>query len=151
MSAEDPRLTTTSSTEARYRGSLPQLGDGVFLTDGGIETTLIFHDGLELPYFAAYTCSTSDDGEAALRRYFAPYVEDRPRQRRRDRARDPDLAREPGLGGVARALPEKLAELNRRAVRSWSSSATEHADARPPIVIAAASAPAATATSWARR
>jgi hypothetical protein len=25
-----------------YRGVLPQLGGGLFLTDGGIETTLIF-------------------------------------------------------------------------------------------------------------
>jgi homocysteine S-methyltransferase len=32
-----------------YRKNLPQLSGGLFLTDGGIETTLIFHDGLELP------------------------------------------------------------------------------------------------------
>ena len=31
------------------RRSLPQLGGDFFLTDGGIETTLIFHDGLDLP------------------------------------------------------------------------------------------------------
>jgi hypothetical protein len=33
--------------------TLPQLGSGLFLTDGGIETSLIFLDGLDLPYFAA--------------------------------------------------------------------------------------------------
>ena len=38
----------------RYRNALPQLDGGLFLTDGGIETTLIFHDGLELPDFAAF-------------------------------------------------------------------------------------------------
>jgi hypothetical protein len=32
--------TTTSMT-------LPQLGSGLFLTDGGIETSLIFIDGLD--------------------------------------------------------------------------------------------------------
>ncbi len=32
---------------AQYRSALPQPGEGLFLTDGGIETTLIFHDGLE--------------------------------------------------------------------------------------------------------
>ena len=37
----------------RYRDALPQLGGDLFLTDGGIETTLIFHEGLELPFFAA--------------------------------------------------------------------------------------------------
>ena len=34
---------------ARYRTALPQLAGDIFLTDGGIETTLIFHEGLELP------------------------------------------------------------------------------------------------------
>lgn len=33
----------------RYRDALPQLGDDLFLTDGGIETTLIFHEGVERP------------------------------------------------------------------------------------------------------
>ena len=37
-----------------YRKQLPQLDGGLFLTDGGIETTLIFNEGLELPHFAAF-------------------------------------------------------------------------------------------------
>jgi S-methylmethionine-dependent homocysteine/selenocysteine methylase len=37
----------------KYRSRLPQLDGGLFLTDGCIETCLIFHDKLELPYFAA--------------------------------------------------------------------------------------------------
>ncbi len=41
---------------AKYRNSLPQLGDGLFLTDGGIETTLIFHEGLPLPDSLYSTC-----------------------------------------------------------------------------------------------
>ena len=39
---------------ATYRNDLPQLSGDLFLTDGGLETTLIFHEGLELPYFAAF-------------------------------------------------------------------------------------------------
>jgi S-methylmethionine-dependent homocysteine/selenocysteine methylase len=35
----------------RYRTALPQLGGGLFLTDGGLETTLIYHQGWELPDF----------------------------------------------------------------------------------------------------
>jgi hypothetical protein len=34
---------------SKYRRRLPQLGDRVFLTDGGLETTLVFHEGIELP------------------------------------------------------------------------------------------------------
>ena len=41
---------------SKYRHRLPQLKDAgrVFLADGGLETTLIYHDGIELPYFAAF-------------------------------------------------------------------------------------------------
>ena len=60
---------------ARYRNGLPQLGGELFLTDGGLETTLIFHDGIELPDFAAFVLLKSPEGEAALRRYFQPYID----------------------------------------------------------------------------
>lgn len=59
---------------ARYRGALPQLDSGIFLTDGGIETTLIFHEGLELPDFAAFVLLKEARGEAALRNYFRTYA-----------------------------------------------------------------------------
>jgi S-methylmethionine-dependent homocysteine/selenocysteine methylase len=58
----------------RYRQHLPQLDGGLFLTDGGIETTLIFRDGLELPHFAAFHLLKDEAGTAALRRYFARYA-----------------------------------------------------------------------------
>ena len=110
-------MNATPEARARYRDALPQLADVPFLTDGGIETTLIFHDGLELPHFAAYDLLTRDDGADALRRYFEPYAE---------------IARESGVGIVLETAtwranpdwaerlghgPEELAELNRGAVR----------------------------------
>ena len=58
----------------RYRSALPQLGGGFFLTDGGIETTLIFLEGLELPDFAAFDLLKTDAGTAALRKYFRTYA-----------------------------------------------------------------------------
>jgi homocysteine S-methyltransferase len=58
-----------------YRNALPQLIGGLFLTDGGLETTLIFHDGLELPHFAAFPLLKDEAGTAALRRYFVRYAE----------------------------------------------------------------------------
>ena len=57
-----------------YRNSLPQLGDALFVTDGGIETALIFNEGIELPDFAAFDLFRRPGGEAALRRYYARYV-----------------------------------------------------------------------------
>jgi S-methylmethionine-dependent homocysteine/selenocysteine methylase len=58
----------------RHRQRLPQLDNDFFLTDGGIETTLIFLDGLELPDFAAFDLLRRTDGEAALRKYFRAYT-----------------------------------------------------------------------------
>lgn len=46
----------------------------MFLTDGGIETSLIYKHGFELPYFAAFTLLRSDEGRAALRDYYLPYL-----------------------------------------------------------------------------
>jgi S-methylmethionine-dependent homocysteine/selenocysteine methylase len=60
---------------ASYRNALPQLDGSFFLTDGGIETTLIFHEGLELPDFAAFHLLQTDAGVAALRKYFRTYAE----------------------------------------------------------------------------
>ena len=59
---------------ARHRDALPQLDGSFFLTDGGIETTLIFHEGLELPDFAAFHLLKTDEGAEALRRYFRTYA-----------------------------------------------------------------------------
>ena len=44
------------------------------LTDGGLETSLIFHQGLDLPHFAAFPLLGSDDGRSALRTYWEPYL-----------------------------------------------------------------------------
>lgn len=53
---------------------LPQMNGGLFLTDGGIETTLIYHDGFDLPYFAAFDLLKDEKGTRALRRYFARHA-----------------------------------------------------------------------------
>jgi S-methylmethionine-dependent homocysteine/selenocysteine methylase len=95
---------------------LPHLTDDLYLTDGGIETVLIFDEGLELPLFAAFPLLGDEAGLAVLRRYYAPFVA---------------LSAEHGLGFVAetptwRASPRwaralgyddaQLAALNQRAV-----------------------------------
>jgi homocysteine S-methyltransferase len=58
-----------------YRNALPQLGKQVFLSDGGLETTLIFHDELELPYFAAFDLLKDEQGMATLRKYYEAYLD----------------------------------------------------------------------------
>jgi len=60
---------------SKYRDALPQLGTRTFMTDGGLETTLIFHDGIDLPAFAAFDLLKSDAGTQRLRDYYRLYVE----------------------------------------------------------------------------
>lgn len=55
---------------AKYRANLPQLSGDLFLTDGGIETTMLFHEGLDLPHFAAFHLLNNSDGQEAFRKYF---------------------------------------------------------------------------------
>ncbi len=55
---------------AEYRSNLPQLSGDLFLTDGGIETTMMFHEKLELPQLAAFHLLNDPKGQDALQRYF---------------------------------------------------------------------------------
>lgn len=72
----------------KYRTNLPQLSDQLFLTDGGLETTLIFHEGVDLPHFASFDLMKSKTGIAKLRAYYARYI---------------TMAKEYGLGFVLEA------------------------------------------------
>ena len=59
---------------SKYRHRLPQLRNTLFLTDGGLETTLVFHENVELPYFAAFDLLRTAEGIQRLRRYFETYT-----------------------------------------------------------------------------
>ena len=54
----------------RSREALPQLGSDVFLTDSGLETDLLFNQGVDLPEFAAFPLLSDAEGRRLLRRYF---------------------------------------------------------------------------------
>jgi len=55
-----------TTTPARH---LPQ-----FITDGGIETHLIFNMGVELPHFSAFPLNDSAAGREVIRRYYRDYL-----------------------------------------------------------------------------
>jgi len=119
----------------RYRNKLPQLGGALFLTDGGLETTLIFHEGLELPHFAAFHLFQTPEGEAALRKYFRTYAA---------------LAKKVGAGLILESptwranadwglrlgyTASDLAEANRKAIRLLEGIRSEFETHRTPVVI----------------
>lgn len=55
---------------AKYRHRLPQLDGRLFLTDSGMETTLVFHEGFELPCFAAFDLFRDERGVQVMRDYY---------------------------------------------------------------------------------
>ena len=52
----------------------PLLADGPFVTDGGLETDLLFHHGFDLPEFAAFPLLEDEAGRAALDAYYDQYA-----------------------------------------------------------------------------
>jgi homocysteine S-methyltransferase len=59
----------------RSDARLPQLDGGWFLTDAGLETVLIFQEGVALPEFAAFVLLQSREGRDRLRRYFRRFLD----------------------------------------------------------------------------
>lgn len=57
------------------RETLPQLEHRPFLTDSGLETSLIFNEGVDLPSFAAFVLLETSDGRRRLRHYFERHAE----------------------------------------------------------------------------
>lgn len=120
---------------SKYRAALPQLNGELFLTDGGIETSLIFHRGFELPYFAAFDLLKNGEGRQGLREYFQPYVK---------------IAKDHGLGFVLESAtwraspdwaerlgytPEALRDANRKAIELLEEIREEHETDATKLVI----------------
>jgi homocysteine S-methyltransferase len=69
-------MTTTDAHSSSKRQRLPQTkGIGLFVTDGGLETELVFHDGIDLPSFAAFPLLDDPGHRARLRRYYDGYLD----------------------------------------------------------------------------
>jgi S-methylmethionine-dependent homocysteine/selenocysteine methylase len=100
----------------KYRDNLPQLAAPVFLTDGGIETTLIFDAGLDLPDFAAFHLLASAEGRQALVRYFDSYATIAQRDGVGIVLETPTWRANADWGARLGYTIEQLAEVNRRAV-----------------------------------
>ena len=86
------------------------------LTDAGLETVLLFEEGLDLPHFASFPLVDTDEGRAALRRYYAPFLE-----LARDRdvplvVSAPTWRANPDWGSLLGYDGDELAAVNSRAV-----------------------------------
>ncbi len=117
------------------KSPLPLKPERIYLTDGGLETTLIFHDGLDLPCFAAFDLMKDEAGRNTLSRYFHRYA---------------DLASKSGCGFIFETptwranrdwgaqlgySPAELEVVNRDAVELMDTIRKEYENSDSPMVI----------------
>jgi S-methylmethionine-dependent homocysteine/selenocysteine methylase len=125
----------------KYREALPQTDGEMFLADGGLETTLVFHEGCDLPLFAAFVLLEDEAGIATLRRYYEPYVE-LARERGRGIVLDtPSWRASPRWAGELGYSNERLDELNRKGVALVEEIRERYETDETPIVINGAIGP----------
>lgn len=115
---------------------LPSLDSAVlFAADGGLETTMIFDEGIELPCFAAFLLLRDEAGVEALRRYYRGYVEIARRHGLGFTLDTPTWRASRDWGERLGYSPEDLADVNRRAVELAEQVREEEQRPETPIVI----------------
>ena len=117
------------------RNALPQLDGGLYLTDGGIETTLIYHEGLDLPDFAAFDLLRTPEGSAALHKYFRMYAELATRFGTGLILESATWRSNPDWGARLGYTNGALAEINFRAIEMLVSLRQEFETRQTPVVI----------------
>lgn len=128
-------MNDTLSAPHLTAGDLPQLGSTLFLTDGGLETTLVFHDGIDLACFAAIDMLRKPGGRTHLERYFETYIA---------------VAKDSDMGFVLESVTwrasrdwakplglslEELAALNREAIEMLHDLRARHRTDECPMVV----------------
>lgn len=113
---------------------IPQLTGDLFLTDGGIETTLIFHRGLELPEFAAFHLLKDEAGTETLRSYFRPYLELARENRTGFVLESPTWRASPRWAAEIGYSADELDTMNRTAISLMADLRDEYSDVTPIVI-----------------
>ncbi len=120
----------------KYRNQLPYLHGKRTLTDGGLETVLIFKQGIDLPLFAALTLLDRDGGEEILTDYFSAYAEIARRHRTALLIDSPTWRANPDWGAQLGLDQRALDDINRRGIELIQSIRDDHETEESPIIAA---------------
>ncbi|MEA3539584.1 MAG: homocysteine S-methyltransferase family protein [Pseudomonadota bacterium] len=115
--------------------TLPQLADRLFLTDGGLETTLIFHDGIDLPHFAAFDLMRTQEGRRALHAYYLRYLEIAQANGTGFILESPTWRASPDWGALLGYSEAALAESNRESIALMHELKSAYATDLMPVVV----------------
>jgi S-methylmethionine-dependent homocysteine/selenocysteine methylase len=117
------------------RPRLPQLANRIFLTDGGLETSLIFHDGLELPHFAAFDLMRSEEGRAVLVAYYERYIAIARKHELGFILESPTWRASTDWGAKLGYTPDEIAAINRQSIAMMRDLRIVHESSATPMVL----------------
>lgn len=124
-----------------YRNALPQLNGSYFLSDGGMETALIFLQGQELPQFASFVLLENSAGRQELIRYYETFLPIARENRLGFVLDTPTWRANPDWGKLLGYDPARLAKANREAVELVAQLRDKWQAPQTPIVLNGAIGP----------
>jgi len=117
------------------QSAFPPPDGATFLADGGLETALVFLEGVDLPCFAAFPLLLSESGRRQLEHYFEPYLRTA-RERHVGFILDtPTWRANADWGEKLGFTRQDLADVNRQAVAWAANLRTRHAGTSAGVVI----------------
>jgi S-methylmethionine-dependent homocysteine/selenocysteine methylase len=125
----------THPSHLPHHSSLP------FITDGGLETTLIFHDKLDLPCFASFPLLKDETGREILRNYYRSYAELAVRFGAGFVLESPGWRGNPDWAGKLGYTPAELDAANRDGIRLLHEILAAHETPDSPMIVSGAVGP----------
>lgn len=120
---------------SKYRNALPQLSGKRFLTDSGFETTLIFRDGIDLPYFASFILLKDEKGRRMTREYYEDHARMAIRHRLGFLLEAPTWRAHHDWAEKLDLTPAETAALNRQAIAMMAAIRDDLETAESPMAI----------------
>lgn len=123
-----------TQAKAKYRQNLPQLGEDIFLSDGGLETTMIFLEDRELPDFASFVLLQDKEGVEAVKRYYQTYIDVAGAHGTGFILESPTWRASPGWGEGLGYSADALAAANRESIELMSELRQTAKNAAPLVI-----------------
>jgi S-methylmethionine-dependent homocysteine/selenocysteine methylase len=117
-----------------YRNNLPQLNGQQFITDGGLETTLIFHHHIDLPHFAAFDLYSREGGQEILKAYYEDYIHIAKKHNRGFILESATWRSNPNWGYKLGYEPEDLSRINKQSIEQLEDIRKEHQNGQPFVI-----------------
>ena len=110
------------------------LGEYCFLTDGGLETVLVFQQDIDLPYFASFDLLSQDWGKDTLISYYQDYLNLAAQHQAGFILESPTWRANQDWGRRMNYSPQELENINREAIALMELIRTQRGDVKPVLI-----------------